>query len=174
MPTLWCDGVDQQKRKKKSKLPASEGSSDSDNHQHSQTAKKRRKTASEDKESRVDDTVDKLRDKHGTKWSNIQYRVWAETMVGGRHTSYDRPPKGAYFKQCKVSQGTPASPGASGEDQEGAKSSAVMTPVKAAQLNSMYIKQIGELHSLLDLGAITSEDFLKQKNAILDLMSNLH
>ena len=49
-----------------------------------------------------------------------------------------------------------------------------MTPVKAAQLNSMYIKQIGELHSLLDLGAITSEDFLKQKNAILDLMSNLH
>ena len=169
--TLWCDRVDQQKRKKRSKLPASEGSSDSDNDQYSQTAKKKRKTASEDKDSRVDDTVDKLREKHGTKWSTIQYRVWAETMVGGRHTSYDRPPTGAYFKQSKGSQGTSTSPAVSGEDQEGAKSSAVMTPVKAAQLNSMYIKQIGELHSLLDLGAITSEDFLKQKNA---LMNNLH
>ena len=172
-PTLWCDGVEQQKRKKRSKLPALEGSSDSDNDQHSQTAKKKRKTANEDKESRVDDTMDKLREKHGTKWSNIQYRVWAETMVGGRHTSYDHPPKGAYFKRSKGSQGTASPPGDSSEDQ-GAKSSAAMTPVKAAQLNSMYIKQIGELHSLLDLGAITSEDFLKQKNAILDLMNNLH
>ena len=95
-------------------------------------------------------------------------------MVGGRHISYDHPPKGTYFKQSKCSQGTSSSPAGSGEDQEGAKSSAVMTPVKAAQLNSMYIKQIGELHSLLDLGAITPEDFLKQKNAILDLMNNLH
>ena len=39
-PTLWCDGVEQQKRK----LPASEGSSGSDNDQHSQTT-------NEDKES---------------------------------------------------------------------------------------------------------------------------
>ena len=38
---LWCDGVDQQKCKKRSKLPASEGSSDSDNDQYSQTAKKK-------------------------------------------------------------------------------------------------------------------------------------
>ena len=44
-PTLWCDGVDQQKRKKKSKLPASEGSSDSDNDQHSQIAKKKAKNS---------------------------------------------------------------------------------------------------------------------------------
>ena len=38
-------------------------------------------------------------------------------MVGGRHTSYDHPPKEAYFKLSKGSQGTPASPAASGEDQ---------------------------------------------------------
>ena len=119
------------KRKKRSKLPASEGSSDSDNDQHSQTVKKKRKTASEDKENRVDDTVDKLREKHGTSWSTIQYRVWAETIVGGRHTSFDQPPKGAYFKRSKTSQPTCSSPVNNGEGQEGAKSSAVMTPIEA-------------------------------------------
>ena len=122
----------------------------------------------------MDDTVDKLREKHGTNWSTIQYRVWAETIVGGRHTSFDQPPKGAYFKRSKASQPTCFSPVNNGEAQEGAKSSTVMTPIKAAELNSMYIKQLKELHSLLDLGAITSDDFLKQKNAILDLMNSLH
>ena len=140
--------------------------------QPTQSAEKRRKTANEDKDSRVDDTVDKLREKHQTMSLNIQYRVRVETMVGGRQTSYDHHTKGAYFKWSKGSQGT-AFPSDGSEDY-GAKSSAAMTPVRAAQLNSMYIKQIGELHSLLDLGAITSEDFLKQKNAILDLMNNLH
>ena len=159
---LWCDGVDQQKRKKRSQLPGSEGSSDSDNDQYGQTAKKRRKTASEDKENRVDDTLNKLREKHGTNWSTIQYRVWAETIVGGRHTSFDQPPKGAYFKRSKTSQPTCFSPVKNGETQEGAKSSTVMTPIKAAELNSMYIKQLKELHSLLDLGAITFDDFLKR------------
>ena len=110
----------------------------------------------------------------GQNWSTIQYRVWAETIVGGRHTSFDHSPKGAYFKRSKASQGTCSSPVNNGEVQEGAQSSAVITPIKAAELNSMYIKQIRELHSLLDLGAITSDDFLKQKNAILDLMNNLH
>ena len=152
-------------------MSISDGSSESDNDQH-QTAKKKRKTASEDKESRVDDTVDKLREKHRTKWSTIQYRVSAETFVGGRHTSFDHPPKGAYFKCSKNSQGACSSPISNGEDQ-GAKPT-VMTPIKAAELNSMYTKQIGELHSLLDLGAITTDDFLKQKNAILDVMNNLH
>ena len=51
----------------------------------------------------MDDTVDKLREKHGTNWSTIQYRVWAETIV---HTSFDHPPKEAYFKRSKASQGT--------------------------------------------------------------------
>lgn len=88
--------------------------------------------------------MDKLREKHGTKWSNIQYRVRAETMVGGRHTSYDHPPKGAYFKRSKGSQGTASPPG----EDHGAKSSAAMTPVKTAQLKSMYIRLESCIYSL--------------------------
>ena len=126
---LWYNEVDQQKCKKRSKLPASEGSSDSDNDQYSQTAKKKRKTVNEDKENRVDDTVDKLREKHGTNWSTIQYRVWAETIV---HTSFDHPPKEAYFERSKASQGTCSSPVNNGEVQEGAQSQApaVMTLIR--------------------------------------------
>ena len=83
---LWCSGLDQQKHKKRSKSPASQGSSDWQ--RSAQTAKKKWKTASEDKENWVDDTVDKLREKHGTSWSTIQ---WAETIVGGRNSLQNMP-----------------------------------------------------------------------------------
>ncbi len=40
-----------------------------------------------------------------------------------------------------------------------AKTCTCITPVKAAELKSTYIKQIRELHSLLEIGAISDEDF---------------
>ena len=41
--------------------------------------------------SRVDDITDNLREKHGHMYSNLQYCVWAETIVGGRHASMENP-----------------------------------------------------------------------------------
>ena len=40
-------------------------------------------------------------------------------------------------------------------------------------LRSAYIKQIQELHELLDVEAISEEDFTKQKVKILALMNSL-
>ena len=37
----------------------------------------------------------------------------------------------------------------------------VITPVKAAELKTIYISQIKELYSLLEVGAITDGDFQK-------------
>ncbi len=51
-----------------------------------------------------------------------------------------------------------------------APSATPITPVKAAELKTIYIAQIKDLHSLLELGAISSNDFDKQ---ILDLMDKL-
>lgn len=48
-----------------------------------------------------------------------------------------------------------------------------ITPVRAAELRSTYIRQIKDLHSLLDIGAIAESDFEKQKQSILELMDKL-
>ena len=70
----------------------------------------------------------------------------------------DNPPKGSYFKKS-------CSP-VTLEKQ----TRTVITPVKAAELKTMYISQVKEFHSLLKLGAITDSDFQKQKCRILELM----
>ena len=57
------------------------------------TEQKRKKGSSDDRMSRVDDITDNLREKHGHMYSNLQYRVWAETIVGGRHASYFKKSK---------------------------------------------------------------------------------
>ena len=48
---------------------------------------KKNKTTYKDKQKMVDDTVDELRSKHGTKFTSLQYRVWAETILSGSHES---------------------------------------------------------------------------------------
>ena len=113
---------------------------------------------------RVDELVDELRDKHGESFSNLQYRVWAETVLGGHHKSLDKPPKGSYYKKRGAS-----SPLRSVDNPP----STVITPIRAAELKTTYIKQINDLHSLMDIGAITKADFEKQKHSILKLMDNL-
>ena len=54
-------------------------------------------TTYEDKQEMVDDTVNELRSKHGTKFTSLQYRVWAETILSGSHESLDDPPRGSFF-----------------------------------------------------------------------------
>ena len=91
--------------------------------------------------SRVDDITDNLREKHGHMYSNLQYRVWAETIVGGRHASY--------FKKSKILP----SRDLSSVNFERGNPTTVITPVKAAELKTIYISQIKELYSLLEVGA---------------------
>ena len=128
--TLWCEGRDKKRKKKAS------DSSGSDNESNG-TRKKKKGSSSDDRMSRVDDIVDNLREKHGHAYSNLQFRVWAETIVGGRHESMDNPPKGSYFKKS-CSPATLAK-----------QTRTVITPVKAAELKTMYISQVKELHSLM-------------------------
>ena len=45
--------------------------------------------------------------------------------------------------------------------------SPVVTPVRAAQLKTTNITQIKELHSLVEIGALTTEQFEVQRDSIL-------
>lgn len=152
--TLWCNG------KRKSRKRASDSS---DSEEDCARPKKKKRSASKERTDRVDDVTDELRLKHKSAFTSLQYRVWAETVVAGRHDSLDHPPRGSYFKTRNVQSPEPAVN----------KPATAITPIRAADLKSTYIKQIKELHSLFEIGAITETDYQKQKKVILDQMDKL-
>jgi hypothetical protein len=87
-------------------------------------------------------------------------------MESGQHSSVENPPTGRFFKsQSKNKTGSSVSANADHEK--------CLTPSKVAQLRSTYIQQIKELHGLLDIGAITNDHFVKQRDCLLQEMDKL-
>ena len=74
--TLWCHGISNE----------SSSSSESDTEVKSVHKHKRRKlTAFEEKNKRVNKIVTSLREKHSERFTSIQYRLWAEMLDVGSH-----------------------------------------------------------------------------------------
>ena len=69
---------------------------------NSESDEKKKLSKYVEKLERVDELVDKLKSKHESLNTNIQYRVWAKTVDSSRHSSADSP---RFFK----SQTTPRS-----------------------------------------------------------------
>ena len=95
---LWCMGRSTKKRSRDLR-----STSEASHPCHEVGKKSRKNMTYEDKKEMVDDTVDKLRSKHGTKFRSLQYRVWAETILSGSHESLD-PPRSSFFG-CKGQAG---------------------------------------------------------------------
>jgi hypothetical protein len=112
--------------------------------------------------------VDELKLKHGTTYTNIQYRVWAETLEAQNHSSTDNPPTGSFFKSQGRKSNTTSISGTPGPS-----TSTALTPQKVAQLRSTYIQQIKELHDLETCGAITNDHFVKQRDLLLEQMTKI-
>ena len=95
--TLWCDGKADQRSVKRSVSDLTVPDSNNENEAHLPTSKGRKKrTRYEEKAERIDDIVDQLKERHGKDYTLVQYRIWAETMESGQHSSYDLPPKGRF------------------------------------------------------------------------------
>ena len=86
--SLWCHGVPTSASKsKRQKEFSSESDSDSDDSKYRKRRKKkkRKRSAFEEKVNRVEELVTKLRQKHGSRYNTIQYRIWAEVADVGSH-----------------------------------------------------------------------------------------
>ena len=164
--TLWCDGKADHRSAKRSGSDLTFSDSDGENDAHLPKSKgKKKRTRYEEKADRIEDVVDQLKEKHGKDYTLVQYRIWAETMESGQHSSYDLPPKGRFFKAQSKGKAGVASTSA---DEKS------LTPSKVAQLRSTYIQQIKELHGLLEVGAITNDHFIKQRDSLLQQMDELN
>ena len=97
---LWCMGRSTTKRSRDHRNNSEESEAC-----HEVTRKnKEKKTTYEDKQEMVNDTMDELRSKHVTKFTSLQYRVWAETIISGSHERLDDLRRDS-FLGCKGQSG---------------------------------------------------------------------
>ena len=104
--TFWCTGLG------KRHCSSNDHDSDIDGDEllSQRPAKKWKVTSiSEEKSSRANELKTQLRENHGSKYSNVQYALWVEMIVGGTHENVDEPPPvrmfGAQRHRSKSSSG---------------------------------------------------------------------
>ena len=180
---LWCDGVMQSTCNDDDVNPDEESASNI-----SPAAKKTKVTAMDERRERVQRLFEELKAKHGSAFSGPQYRLWAEAVASGSHASTEEPPFGSMFNRqttskaqrrdhhCSYSATAIAAVSVSSSpprDTQAQAQGTNLTPKSAASLRSTYIKQIKELHGLLDLEAITETQFKSQKEKIFMMMDSL-
>ena len=181
--SLWCIGVGQKAAKKctrendiESDTSDTEGTSKG-NTSHS----KRKKAASEERESRVVELKKQLHEKHGSAYSGIQFTIWAETIAAGNHESLDNPPPdilnfgnrprgrsinieeaftNVVGKLASAISPTPVTRG-------------VNSPSKSVELRGKYLQQLKELVNLRDIGALTEDEYEEHRTIIVDQMRKL-
>ena len=90
--SLWCDGLSPKSRAS----PVVCIDSDSDGEPPTKKTKRKEKLpgALESKARRVDSLANELGEKHGKRFTKIQYKLWAEALDVGKHQSKEEPPCG--------------------------------------------------------------------------------
>ena len=123
--TLWCMGLSAKKdvdlgkhtRDQTDSDSAADTDSDSGSKRSKRKKKPVKKSRHEEKLERIDNIIDQLKAKHGSEYTDIQYRVWAESFDTRYHQSLDTPPQGSLFKsQGRKSKSSKADPPRSASD----------------------------------------------------------
>ena len=77
---LWCDGLRESDKSRKRKRVSSDSESDD-----CETEPAKKTPISQEKEKEEEDLVRKLKAKHDLRYTQMQYRMWAQMVMGGYH-----------------------------------------------------------------------------------------
>lgn len=134
------------------------------------------------KKQKVTETIETLKEMYGITYTNFQYKLWAEMYTYGSHPHLDEPPSAAMFnRDTKRSHGhgqtdvimsvmdklcTALTP-------EANNTQPYSSPVRKADLRSTYMKQLNELKMLHDTKILTDEEYMEQRDELVELMRQL-
>ena len=167
--TLWCTGVlEKEKRKRDHSGSESDDNATDTDTRNPKRSKQKHTSAIKAKEAERDSIVSELRERHGTTYSAVQYRLWAEMKMGHTWDSLEKHPPYPMFGE-KRHKGHSAS-GELNEALTGlaksivgylspqpntsrvtSSSCATLSPAKTAQLRSKYMKQLSDLVKLREI-----------------------
>ena len=153
--------------------------------------------ACEAKAKKVGDVADKLKGIHKEEYNKVQYKLWAEAIVSGKHTSESDPPTGTIWNKGKAktksspvdsmataftkmadsvssafTKSTSAASESNKESPEGS-SSVGISPGKRIDYQAKLLHQIDLSHKMFERGAITTEQFEKRRDMLLSQLDNL-
>ena len=189
---LWCDGLKDnsfnKKRKQCQSLNHDENVSDEEAWQAPKSKKK--KTLQEEREERVQSTIEKLKEKHGSCFTPMQVRIWSEMINGGLHSSFEEPPTSSMFtragKGCPskkkedknslseaVTQAAVAISSALSPRSGSVSVSSGASPAKVIEARSKCYKQLHDLSSLKESGVLTDDEYIYEKDAVLGILRKL-
>ena len=122
---------------------------------------------------------------HKDKWTVFQYKLWAEALAYGTHTTFEEPPSASMFgrDQKRTSNNDAVVSGVMAAmnslcqaliPKEKADGQPMSSPMKKAQLRGMYIKQLNELRQLHDCQILSKEEYEEQRADLVKLMRELN
>ena len=178
---LWCDGVcdeDEVTPARKCKRP---------NDDCPPTSKRA------EKESEVDDIAVDLKDLHGDKYTEPQYRLWARMIINWLHSSRETPPdipmitgftptrrsrRPIEDTVANVVSATVKAMTTHSTNQQSSSSSVISQPVgvspsKVVDISGKCLTQLGNLKKFFEDSVLTEDEWREQKKSILDTLRKL-
>ena len=136
------------------------------------------------------EVIANLRECYGSKYSTLQYRLWAEMFIKfyDTHKTLDTAPPYPLFGEERRPRASSAT-GQLNEAltglansiavalvpnqlQQSAHSSTTASPTKTAQLRSKYMEKLEDLIKVHDLGVLTLEEYEDERKVIVNSMKN--
>ena len=178
---LWCVGKEPEKHDE-------DVSSKGKKRKYESTVTKR-----QEKEDELDGIYQDLQQKHGNLYSGPQLRLWARMIIAGTHDDLDEPPRVPMItgavppKKQRQETLTDAIAGAATALAKAFGGSAIQTPTtsagnlnsvgispgKAADIRMKHLEQLRYLQRLMEDRIISEEEFLEQKQIILNTLRKL-
>ena len=176
---LWCES---RERDEELDLPKS---------------KRQKMSKREEKESKVDEIVQELKENSDKGFSQAQYRLWARMIITGAHSSKDTPPQIPMFsgvplkrKAAKITPEesiiTAAAAIAKAVSVASSQTTIVnspqsqsplsisgVSPGRAADIRGKNFNQLSVLRKLLEDGVLSQDEFDEQKDIILEGLRKL-
>ena len=157
---LWCDGLKKACQKRPRHGDFSSGD-ESDDFPLSKVAKKRKKD--EEKEDRVEATIKNLKEKNGVStYTQMQYRIWAEMIIGGVHADVSHAPTSTMFIRA-----------GGGVKKKDSNSATAVSPAKAIDSRSKCYKQLSDLKNLFESGILSNQEYSDEKAIIMGTLKRL-
>lgn len=185
--SLWCDGLrfDDSSSSKNRKRKCG---SDSEEDDGQYCKRKKKPKPGREREEEVQQIVDDLQEKHGSNFTIMQLRIWAEMIAGKVHADTDNPPNTSMFvraggaKKTKkseppvanlVAEAATAITSALSPKASGPGPSSGCSPAKLIESRSKLYKQLTELQNLRSSGILTKDEFDTEKESIMELLKKL-
>ena len=187
--TLWCLDTTPRQPQKHKRDNSSEN--DSQGQASKRQCSSQGSSTVEERKVKAKEYEQKLVELHKDKWTSFQYKLWAEMLVCGTHTSVDEPPSASMFNResKRPSSGLVANSTLNDTVVSGmmtvvsnfcqalvpkSAGSTCSSPVKRAELRGTYMKQLTELKQLQDGGILDQEEYEEQRSDIIKLMRQLN